>query len=379
MGRPRDAEELYRQSIALREGFLKERPDDPALRVQLARSRINLGVALRALRRADESEKAFQTAADLLDPQVLDKLAATPEQLADWHKARGHAFNNLGVVRREAGRRTDAAEATRISVKIKEQLAEQFPSVPQYRFELAGGYTNLGALLSAIGQRSEARAAYERAIQIDERLVAASPGVPVYAAALAKAYSALGRHIGDSGALEQSLPWLTKAVDVLESHYRRDRRVANVRENLQTSCWARAETLCGLERYQQALPDWDRAIELDDGRYNVTLRVKRASNLLNLNDHARVAADARAIAESLEASAKDLFFAACFLGRAAQLARDDQTLVDQYGARAVAALRQAAAKGYPNDARWKDERDLEVLRDREDFQKLMAELDAKRP
>jgi tetratricopeptide (TPR) repeat protein len=378
VSRPQEAEALLRRSIAIREELLKERPTDTAVRVQLARSWINLGVPLRAMGRGDDAEKAFQTAADLLDPQLLDKLTATREQLAEWYKARGHAFNNLGVVRQDAGRLADAADAIRISVKIKEQLAEQFPSAPQYRYELAGSYNNLGSVLSQVGQPAEARAAYERAVQIGERLVAASPEVPVYSVSLAGAYTNLGRHMGDAGELERSLPWLTKAVDVLEAQYRRDSRVAKLREALLPAHWARAMTLCGLERYQHALPDWDRAIELDDGHYFVSLRTKRASNLLNLNDHVRAATDAQAIADFQKATAQDVYLAASVFAQTARLAHDDKALFEQYSACAVAALRQAAAKGFPNPARWKDDDDLKLLRERADFQKMLVELGVKR-
>src|SRR3712207_8990888 len=61
-------------------------------------------------------------------------------------------------------------------------------------------------------------------------------------------------------------------------------RAVKVRETLCTACWARAMTLAGLGRFREALADWDRAIEVDDGRHHNTLRVKRASNLLNLKD-----------------------------------------------------------------------------------------------
>jgi tetratricopeptide (TPR) repeat protein len=378
LSRLREAEVLLRQSVTLREELLQERPNDPSLRVQLAQSWVILGTALRVLRRGDDAEKAFQTTANLLDPERLDKAGADPDLLARWQKARGFAFNNLGVVRREAGRLADAAEAVRISLKIKEQLAEQFPSVPQYRYELAGGYNNLGTLLAELKQPSEARTVYERAVQINERLVAASPAVPLYAVALAGAYCNLGGHIGDMGELEPSLHWLTKAVDALESHYQRDPRVAKVRESLQSACWARALTLCDLKRYQQALPDWDRAIELDDDKYHVSLRLKRASNLLNLNDHARATADAQAVADSVKATAKDLYLAASVHAHAARLAHDDAAQVEQYGSRAVALLRQASAKGYPNAERWKDDGDLKSLRERDDFRKLLQELGEKR-
>jgi hypothetical protein len=161
----------------------------------------------------------------------------------------------------------------------------------------------------------------------------------------------------------------------LEPQYRRDPRVAKFRESLKSAHWARAITLTSLERYEQSLPDLARAIDLDDGSSVVTLRIERASNLLKLKDHARVAADAQSVADTPKASAQDLYLAASLLARAARLA--DKSLIDQYSARAVATLRQSAAKGYAKPGVWKDDRSLESLRDREDFRQLLQELGAK--
>ena len=41
-------------------------------------------------------------------------------------------------------------------------------------------------------------------------------------------------------------------------------------------------------------------------------------------------------------------------------------------------LKQAVAKGYKNVAHMKQDRDLDPLRDRQDFKKLLAELEGKK-
>jgi hypothetical protein len=43
---------------------------------------------------------------------------------------------------------------------------------------------------------------------------------------------------------------------------------------------------------------------------------------------------------------------------------------------AIALLKQAVAKGYKNAAKMKEEKDLDALRDREDFRRLVADLEA---
>src|SRR5262249_33684509 len=132
----------------------------------------------------------------------------------------------------------------------------------------------------------------------------------------------------------------------------------------------------GLKRFPQAVSDWGRAIELDDGRNTVLLRIKRASTLLNLKDHVRAAADAQAIAESTAATGQELFQAASGFAYCMRFADKDDPAVESYGQRAVTTLRTAAAKGFRNPARLKSSADLEVLRSREDFRKLIAELEA---
>jgi hypothetical protein len=53
-----------------------------------------------------------------------------------------------------------------------------------------------------------------------------------------------------------------------------------------------------------------------------------------------------------------------------------QELAQSYGDRALQALRQAVAKGYKDPALMKKDTDLDPLRQRDDFKKLLAEVEA---
>jgi hypothetical protein len=71
------------------------------------------------------------------------------------------------------------------------------------------------------------------------------------------------------------------------------------------------------------------------------------------------------------------------LSRCVPLAEKDAKLPEprrkevarSYGDRAMEVLRQALAKGYQDGAQLKKDTDLDPLRGRDDFQKLLAELD----
>jgi tetratricopeptide (TPR) repeat protein len=370
-----EAEKLLRRAITLLDELVKVLPDRLDFREKLANCWVTLGTVLQAKRQLGPAEEACHSALAALDPKTLETLpGGTPLPLR-IQQVRALAFNNLGNYLRATGRPADAEKALRAALVIQQKVTETYPSLPQFRRQLASCHHNLGTVLEEVGKRGDARTSYEKAVEINERLVTDFPAIPLHAVSLAGTYKELGQLIGDDGKLEESLLWLTKAVDILERVYRQDPRFVKARERLCLAHWSRAMSLCGLDRFQEALQDWDRAIEVDDGRYQVALRLRRISNLLNLKDHTRATAGAQAIAESKSAGAKDLYNAACVYALSVRLAAEDVTRSQEYADHAVALLRRAIAKGYKNVGQLKNDADLNALRSREDFQKLLRELE----
>jgi hypothetical protein len=60
-----------------------------------------------------------------------------------------------------------------------------------------------------------------------------------------------------------------------------------------------------------------------------------------------------------------------------ELKPEERSLRERYGARALALLRQAVKAGFKDAARVKRDSDLDPIRDRPDFQKLLRELEQK--
>jgi hypothetical protein len=122
--------------------------------------------------------------------------------------------------------------------------------------------------------------------------------------------------------------------------------------------------------------------------YRSTLAANRrlAANILTaLGDHESVP---KCVADYLEMSANSAgatYDAACYLSRCVPLAEKDgklpeakrKELARQYAERAVALLRQAFDKGW-NNAEWlKQDKDLDPLRERADFEQCVADLSKK--
>jgi hypothetical protein len=81
----------------------------------------------------------------------------------------------------------------------------------------------------------------------------------------------------------------------------------------------------------------------------------------------------------------DFYRAARYVSRCVPLAEADtqlpeakrRELAEKHATRAVELLREAIAKGYEDASDLKQNQDLDPLRQRDDFKKLLAELEAK--
>lgn len=142
-----------------------------------------------------------------------------------------------------------------------------------------------------------------------------------------------------------------------------------------------------LSRYAEALPSFDRAIDLDDGQKRDLYRLHRAVALAHTGDHVRATAEAREVSGRGSVSGSRLYSGACVHGLSIAAAGRDsglgpaarQELVEGYASRAVELLAKAHTGGYFNTPalveHLKKDPDLAPLRFREDFQKLLAQLE----
>src|SRR5262249_45694447 len=104
------------------------------------------------------------------------------------------------------------------------------------------------------------------------------------------------------------------------------------------------------------------------------------AGLLEQQDAVRTAETCRDLGWDAPA---DAYNAACFVSQCIPIVAKHDKLDDQqrkkaeqfYGDAALKLLRQAASKGYKNVAQLKKDTDLDPLRQREDFQKLVAGLE----
>lgn len=247
--------------------------------------------------------------------------------------------------------------------------------MPQYQQELARTHQNLGVLLLRdLGQRDEARTEYETALDLHKKLAAAFPAAPQHQVGLGGSYGNLGNLVRDEGQPADSLHWYDLAIRTLTPVYEKDPRAVRARQFLGNSHANRASAYDQMKKYAEAAKDWDKAIELSPGPEQPNHRVGRANSRLQAGQVAGAVAEVEELTKASKCSADEWYNFACFYAVASGKVADKK---QEYADRAMELLQKAVATGWRNAAHMAKDTDLDALRDRADFQKLTAALEAK--
>jgi tetratricopeptide (TPR) repeat protein len=258
------------------------------------------------------------------------------------HNSRG---NLLYFIKRLQEAEKDFAQA----VSIQTQLSTDFPSRHEFRRELRNCHSNRGFVLYAMGRPMAAEKDYERALSIGKQLVAEIPNQPDVRNELAGTYvnlANLHKHQGNWAAAKRLL---------LEGRpYHLAALKANPRNPASRKFY----------------------------RNHLSVLTEVHAGLLAQEDAVRTAETCRDLGWNPPADAYD---AAGFLSRCIPIVAKHAKLDDKqrkkaaqfYSDAAMKLLREAVSKGFKDLALMKQDTDLAPLRQREDFKKLVAELEAK--
>jgi tetratricopeptide (TPR) repeat protein len=256
-------------------------------------------------------------------------------------------YHNLGFLHRNSQEPKQAQANYEKALPIREQLAREHPEVLFYQEQLGRLSADLALGHQDSGRWDQARAAYEKPLKIFAQLSREHPEVPAYQQSLARTY-------GNLGLINANI-----------------RQAAQAREALEKAL----ALFTQLARDHPDMPEYR-----EDETY---ARKELAGTLLDLGDHAGAAGAAGELARVASDPVGDAYKAAGFFARCVPLAEKDgklpevkrQELARSYGDRALEALRQAVAKGYKDAAHMQKDKDLDPLRGRDDFKKLLAELE----
>jgi tetratricopeptide (TPR) repeat protein/tRNA A-37 threonylcarbamoyl transferase component Bud32 len=352
---------------------------------RLAMIYTNLAVARGSKGQTRERDEAAQKARE-----ILEELTRRHPDIPDYRV--GLALHHANEGSRLLDRKDPAAarKSFQIAEEILQSVVKGHPEVPRYRAELASLHFKQSRLAIREEKKEEAVKAQMRAARLWSELVRTGKLDPVYRLDFLECCGKLGEHIATGTHPEEELKDIlnhcTRGTEVAEAMLAEQSAGAEVPGALHKVLYYRALCLDRLGGYPEAVRAWNRALQLKENRLRVLLQTKRALSLAGTSDYALAIVEAGKLEPEAEKSGWVAYDLAQAYARAAQAARRNPALgeanrtrlVSQYQSTAVRFLRQAAQKGYfkADSARtdFLAERDFKGLRDRADYQELVAGL-----
>ena len=399
----REAERVYQRAIETQRGLVQSSHDQPGQRAKLGRYLNNLGKLLATDHRWDEAEKTFR--------EVITVVADT-ERLPGSRWQHGRASYNLGILPwlrtldiRDAAKNAQAAgslEKIQSARMLFERLQEEFPEVPNYREELANVYTFLGRLEG--GKAGQAN--LEHALGLARELADRFPNVPKYRMLPGEVCRALAENLllrNDAAAAEPFARESITQLDILKARYPKVPEYLNVALGRSFYQWAKtlvgdiaparstARETGGYDKaraaFRQAMLYHQAALESspespkyrkmlwDDYADETRILLQFATIEAVASTRYRLVEDAANSAEQLPRVLPDRVSsyvrAATFLVRCAHAAGDQG---GNYFDRAVKVLKKGVEDSVIREAVDLDNRTLDPLKSRDDFQRLRQSL-----
>jgi serine/threonine protein kinase/tetratricopeptide (TPR) repeat protein len=392
LGDYREAETALEKAIALLSALSGEQPDVADYQRDLAVGYAAIGDIYRETSRFDKAEAAYQQAL-----AIREKLAAAHPDTAAYHSALANTYFGLGLIHRQADRMEKATASFEQAQALQTRLVQEHPREAEYQIALAKTQTSLGFEYSRLDLTSKAEAVLKEALGVHERLLRDYPDVPDYQENLGLTRSTLGKVHHDAGQDAQAEVDFRQALEIYQKLAREHPDVPLHAARVGT-CYNQlgvAEAMQG--NLDAALASFDKAIEAlerflerqprspEQRTHLRNARITRACVLATRGDYARAVQEAEAIAAKEELNSSNLYNMVCLYSRCAAAAGKDAKLPpterimlrEQYAVRAIEYFRQSVAKGIHNLSIIKTDSDLDALREREDFKKLVAEAEKK--
>jgi tetratricopeptide (TPR) repeat protein len=375
------------EALVLRQRLADAKPADRSRRQSLAGSYDAVGLALQNLNRDTECLQAHRRAIELFED--LARSSPTDAKLQD-SLARAH--NNLASSHQHMKRIQDAADEFAAAIQAEQRAIEANPAVGTFRNNQSFFRNNLGSILVQLGKQEEAIHEYRQAAALLQPLADAHPATISYPRNIAASHYRIGDALVSLGKPAEALPEYDRAM-LLYSKLE-DAHPGQWREYLAYVLTRVGAALVSLGKLAEALPEFDRAVQLyrklEDARPGqwidklVDAHRSRGIALRKLGRPAEAVAAYRESLRLLEGLSKpepvNVYDAACCHALLHAVANDKGSGLSSADGqdeadRAVATLRRAITAGYNEAAHMRKDTDLDSLRNRPEFEKLLTNLE----
>jgi serine/threonine protein kinase/tetratricopeptide (TPR) repeat protein len=385
------AEDASAKAIALLRELASEQPEIADYSRDLAASYSTLGLVCFDRARWEKAGAAYEQAL-----AIQEKQHAANEGAPEHRYALAKTYSALGLAHQVAYRPESAVTMCQKAEDILNKLVRDYPNVSEYQSLLAATQMNLGQVYVFKGWNVKAETALKEAKSIYERLVQGRPDVlPEDRQSLARSHALLGVAYTAQTQTEMAEAEQQQALRIFETlaqehpdvvEYAYD--VGRCHAELGRTADRRVRSEVALEEYAKAIEIMEQAAGkgyLKAGTQLLHTRSLRGIALAKRGDHARATEEAEALVRQGDLNPAHVYNVACAFSLASAAADHDTKLSStdrsrlkaRYADRAIDCLRQAIAEGWRNPSVIKKDRDFDPIRAREDFQKLLADLEAK--
>jgi tetratricopeptide (TPR) repeat protein len=316
-----------------------------AVRAVLAQSYNAIGYLLRQTGKPAESLQAYQKAL-----AIWQKLAEANPAVAEYQSDVARTHNAIGLLLLMwTGKPAEALTACGKALAIQQKLADANPAVIHFQYRLATIHDHIGWCLLNMGSPVAAAEADRKASDIIQKLVDDHPAISVFQAVLANCQINIGRALDRQKQSAEAFTALEKGLAILQKLAKADPNNAFLRRTLGEGHAFRGGARARAGQLAEAAADLRRALELwaKLPSVDIEIQVERSRALALL---AGLGGDAKSGVTAAEA----------------------RTFADQ----SVATLADAMKTGWALPSELK-EPDFDAVRGGPNFQKLVAEVEAK--
>jgi serine/threonine-protein kinase len=384
-----EAEAAYQSARDIQEKLARNPRAAAEHRHELAMTCSNLGNLYSEQVFTDSGSDAKAEEAYLRAKDIQEGVIRAHPNIPEYRSLLGSIYHNLGDHYRKVGRLREAEESLGEALRIKERLAHDYDKIEYQKF-LASTFNSLAGVYRLADRGPEAEVAYHKALKIYDRLARKSANAIEFTSFLGAAQINLGMVASDGGQHTVALEWYNQGLRTLGPVLQKETRHVFTRLCVCCAYEERAKALTHLGKPAEAMKEWEAAFPLADRQKREALRAGRALTLVHLGQVDRAMEEVQGL-KGTPADPEDatVYQSACVYSLAARAVfsdpvrpraeRDRQT--ESYAARAVGLLEQVRTAGFfrvpLNVERLKKDQDLNPLRARDDFKKLLSEAEAK--
>lgn len=361
---PQEAERSLRKALNVQRKLAADFPSVSNIRYDVVRSLVMLAREVLEASRAEQAEDAYAEAI------AIEETLAKETPTVHFYRSRlGLTYRQLANLLSRTGKLPEAEKRYCQSITVFEKLVDDFPNM-DFGGNLDDAYSGFGSLLRSTGRlEEETRLFQERIAELSEAIERNAQTEPGQRQPLADPDRNLGyrlrraqcyRHLAEILLLQGNSTASASQWDKCAAEYT---KAIELKRDDWTAWSGRAFVYFNRQQWDKAVADFSKAIELAPQVH--TNWWHRGHAYLQLAQWNNAAANFGRVVDQWPDGVDGWYLRAFAF---AQLKQPDKALAD---------LRQAIAKGFNNAEQLKNDPRFAPLRNREDFGKLVEELERK--